>query len=55
MIAISVILRIGAVLILVPKLDNDCNYTVSDMFREFVFRMKMKKSEIRYWWKRRRE
>lgn len=54
MIAISVILRIGAVLIFVPKLDNNCDYTVSSMFAEFRLKIKLQKSYLSYWWKRRR-
>jgi MFS family permease len=54
MIAISVILRIGAVLIFVPKLDNNCDYTVSSMFAEFRLKIKLQKSYLIYWWNRRR-
>jgi MFS family permease len=54
MIAISVILRIGAVLIFVPKLDNNCDYTVSGMFAEFRLKIKLQKSYLVYWWKRHR-
>jgi MFS family permease len=54
MITISVILRIGAVLIIVPKLDNNNEHTVLSMFREFYFKLRLQKNYISYWWKRRR-
>jgi MFS family permease len=54
MIAISVILRIGTVFIIVPKLDNNCEHTVSSMFREFFLNIKLQKNYISYWWNRRR-
>lgn len=54
MIAISVILRIGAVLIILPKLENNREFSVGDMLREFCFRMKEEKNYIIYWWSRRK-
>jgi MFS family permease len=53
MITISVILRIGAVIILVPKLDNTTEYSTTDMFHAFFIRIKAMKGYIRYWWNRR--
>jgi hypothetical protein len=55
MIALSVILRISAVLIILPKLDNNRDYKVNDIFLELKFRMKLQKSSIHYWWNRRKE
>jgi MFS family permease len=54
MIAVSVILRIATVIVIVPKLDNNCEYTVTSMFRELFIKIKLQKSYISYWWKRRR-
>lgn len=36
MITVSVILRIGAVLIFVPRIDNNSEHTVSDIFQSFL-------------------
>ena len=48
MIALSVFLRIGAVLILVPKLDNNREYTIMGMFRELAFRIRVLKESLQY-------
>ncbi len=54
MIALSVILRISAVLILIPMMDNTREHTVNDMFRAFLIRLKIEKNHINYWWNRRK-
>jgi MFS family permease len=54
MITISVILRIGAVLILIPMMDNTREHTVSDMFRAFRLEVKVETNHIKYWWSRRK-
>jgi MFS family permease len=54
MISLSVILRIGAVLILIPMMDNTREHTVNDMFRALRIRLKIEKNHINYWWNRRK-
>ncbi len=55
MIALSVILRFGAVLIFVPILDNTCDYTTRDMFRELVIKAKARREYLKYRQERRRK
>ncbi len=55
MITLSVILRIGAVLILIPLMDNTREHTVLDMFRAFRLRIMVEKNHIQYWWSRRKK
>ncbi len=54
MIAISVILRFGAVLIILPMLQNNREATIGDMFYTFRNYMKLERNYIRYWWSRRK-
>ncbi len=53
MIAISVLLRVAAVFIIIPRLDNDSDYTLASMSQELGIRIKAKKEYLSYWWKRR--
>ena len=48
MIAVSVFLRISAVLLLVPALHNTSDYTTSDMFRELRYRFKLWRDTMKY-------
>ena len=54
MIAISVLLRVASVFIIIPRLDNSNDHTLSSMFHELGFRIKVQKSYLTYSWERRR-
>ncbi len=54
MITLSVILRIAAVLILIPMMDNTREHTIRDMFGALRLRIKVEKNHIKYWWSRRK-
>ena len=54
-IAISVLLRIACVFIIIPLLDNSSEYTLTDMFRELLFRIKAQREILQYRRERRRK
>jgi len=49
MIAVSVFLRLGSVLIFVPMMTNTCDFTTKEMLRDLAAQMKQKRDYIRYY------